>query len=207
MIAMGVSCTVILEVVAALRAEGLAVTRQGLGAFVTSDVQRRPFRIDPDGLEAIGEVLNVMELRLALEVEAVGLAAERATPKQVLPSAAALAAIDRAVGRNEAAIDEDFAFHHAIAQATRNTQFARFLEYLGRFIIPRLSVRSEPTRVSKPQEYLQTIQREHRAIAAAVRRRDGVAARGAMRDHLLKGRERYRRLVLGTRNGKAWTRS
>ncbi len=195
MVAMGVSRTVVREAVAALRAEGLVVTRQGLGVFVASDVQRRPFRIDPDGLQSIGEVLHVMELRLALEVEAAGLAAERATPKRSRAIAEALAAIDRAIHRNEAAIDEDFAFHRAIAQAAGNAQFTRFLEYLGRFIIPRLSVRIEPSRVSEPQEYLQAIQTEHRAIYAAIRRRDGVAARGAMRHHLVKGRERYRRLM------------
>ena len=48
--AMGVSRTVVREAVAALRAEGLVVSRQGLGMFVARDVQRRPFRIDPDGL-------------------------------------------------------------------------------------------------------------------------------------------------------------
>ncbi|MBV9702238.1 MAG: winged helix-turn-helix transcriptional regulator, partial [Methylobacteriaceae bacterium] len=41
--ATGVSRTVVREAVAALRAEGLVVTRQGLGAFVATDVQRRPF--------------------------------------------------------------------------------------------------------------------------------------------------------------------
>jgi len=193
--AMGVSRTVVREAVAALRAEGLVVSRQGLGMFVARDVQRRPFRIDPDGLRSIGEVLNVMELRLAVEVEAAGLAAERAGPKQVRAIAEALAAIDRAIGRNEAAIDEDFAFHRAIAQATGNPQFTRFLEYLGRFIIPRLSVRIEARRLSEPRHYLQTIQREHRAICEAVQRRDAAAARAAMRNHLLKGRARYRRLI------------
>ena len=60
MAAAGVSRTVVREAVAALRAEGLVVTRQGVGAFVAADVQRRPFRIDPDGLRSISEVLNVL---------------------------------------------------------------------------------------------------------------------------------------------------
>ena len=47
-LATGVSRTVVREAVAALRADGLVITRQGLGAFVPADVQRRPFRIDPD---------------------------------------------------------------------------------------------------------------------------------------------------------------
>ena len=42
-----VSRTVVREAVAALRAEGLVVTRQGVGAFVSAEPQRAPFRIEP----------------------------------------------------------------------------------------------------------------------------------------------------------------
>jgi GntR family transcriptional regulator, transcriptional repressor for pyruvate dehydrogenase complex len=195
MAALGVSRTVVREAVAALRAQGLVTTRQGLGAFVASDPQRRPFRIDPDGLKSLDAVVDVMELRMGVEVETAGLAAERASAKQIRAIGQALAAIDRAIGRSESAIDEDYAFHRAIAQATGNAQFARFLEYLGRFIIPRQSVRVEPSRLNDPRAYLEAIQREHRAIHDAIRAHDSPAARTAMRQHLLKGRERYRRLA------------
>jgi len=43
--AAGVSRTVVREAVSALRAEGLVVTRQGVGAFV-AETPRRPFRIE-----------------------------------------------------------------------------------------------------------------------------------------------------------------
>jgi DNA-binding FadR family transcriptional regulator len=195
MAAFGVSRTVVREAVAALRAQGLVSTRQGLGAFVASDMQQRPFRIDPEGLASLGAVLDVMELRMAVEVETAGLAADRATQRSLRAIGQALAAIDRAIGRDEAAIDEDFAFHRAIAEATGNPQFAQFLGYLGRFIIPRQSIRIEPNRLSRPRAYLEAIQREHRAIYAAIRAKDSRAACAAMREHLRKGRERYRRLV------------
>src|SRR5271156_4997596 len=42
----GVSRTVVREAVSALRSEGLVLTRQGVGAFVATDRQKRPFRID-----------------------------------------------------------------------------------------------------------------------------------------------------------------
>src|SRR6266567_3625693 len=77
--ATGVSRTVVREAVAALRADGLVITRQGLGAFVASDVQRRPFRIDPSELKSRTDVLQILELRMSLEIEASGLAAERRT--------------------------------------------------------------------------------------------------------------------------------
>jgi DNA-binding FadR family transcriptional regulator len=184
--------------VAALRAEGLVTTRQGLGAFVATDAHQRPFRIEPDGLRSIASVLEIMELRLGIEVETAGLAAERAKPARIRAIGAALAAIDKAIARDEPAVAEDFAFHHAIAEATENPQFPRFLAYLGRFIIPRQSIRvASPN----PRAYLETLQVEHRAIYEAIRRRDEAGARAAMRAHLDRSRARYGKLARSGRTG------
>ncbi len=191
--ALGVSRTVVREAVAALRAEGLVETRQGVGAFVVRDVQRRPFRIDPDDLRSIAEVVKVMELRTGVEVEAAGIAAERATTATRGRITKSLTAIDAAVARGEAAIDEDFAFHQTIAQATGNPHFMRFLEFLGRFLIPRQSVRVKMT--NDQRSYLEQIQEEHRAIAAAIEAADISGARRAMRRHLAGSRQRYQRLA------------
>jgi DNA-binding FadR family transcriptional regulator len=204
--AMGVSRTVIREAVAALRAQGLIVTRQGAGAYVAADADRRPFQLAIDGLPSIAEVLDVMELRASVEVEAAGLAAERAAPVARRRVASALKAIDAALDRGESAIAEDFAFHRAIAAATGNPQFAHFLEYLGRFIIPRQSIRVAAHRPEGQRAYLETFQREHAAIAAAIAERDVDAAREAMRLHLANSQTRYRRLAAETEaTGKAAT--
>ncbi|HVH79253.1 MAG TPA: FCD domain-containing protein [Stellaceae bacterium] len=193
--AMGVSRTVIREAVAALRAQGLIVTRQGAGAFVAADADRRPFQLAFDGLPSIAEVLDVMELRASVEVEAAGLAAERGSAAARRRVASALTAIDAALNRGESAIAEDFAFHRAIAAATGNPQFAHFLEYLGRFIIPRQSIRVAAHRPEGQRTYLETFQREHAAISAAIAARDVAAAREAMRSHLANSQQRYRRLA------------
>jgi DNA-binding FadR family transcriptional regulator len=190
----GVSRTVVREAIAALRAQGLVTTRQGVGAFVTDGAMRTPFRLESEGLRSIAEVLHVMELRTGVEIEAAGLAAERAQPAHLEEIAAALDAIDRAIGQGELGVIEDFGFHRAIAEATGNPQFPRFLEFLGRYIIPRQSVR-----VQAPGErgYLEKIQTEHRAIFEAIRAGSVGSARAAMRRHLLRSRERYRRLAAG----------
>jgi GntR family transcriptional repressor for pyruvate dehydrogenase complex len=193
--AMGVSRTVVREAVAALRAQGLIVTRQGAGAFVAADADRRPFQLALDGLPSIAEVLDVMELRASVEVAAAGLAAERGSPTARRRVAKALASIEAALDRGESAIAEDFAFHRAIAAATGNPQFAHFLEYLGRFIIPRQSIRVAAHRPEGQRAYLETFQREHVLIAEAVIERDAVAAREAMRQHLANSQDRYRRLA------------
>src|SRR5260221_4846457 len=73
--AMGVSRTVVREAVAALRADGLVVTRQGAGAFVAPDAERRPFRLALAGLPSVSEVLAIIDLRASVEVESSALAA------------------------------------------------------------------------------------------------------------------------------------
>src|SRR4029079_12079216 len=85
--------TVHREAVAALRAARLVITRQGVGAFVADNV-RRPFRVDFDERSSLRDVLNVMELRTGVEVEAAGLAAERASAAQIKKIAERFDAID-----------------------------------------------------------------------------------------------------------------
>jgi GntR family transcriptional repressor for pyruvate dehydrogenase complex len=178
--AMGVSRTVVREAVAALRAEGMVTTRQGSGAFVATDASRVPFRIDPDGLSSIGDVLEVMELRLALEIEAAALAAERITPDRLVK-------IGRALG--------DIAFHLAIAEASRNPRFAQLLEFLGRHVIPRQSVRVSIGTPQSQRQYLVGIQKEHGRIYEAIRDGQPADARKAMRTHLTRSLQRYRGLA------------
>jgi GntR family transcriptional regulator, transcriptional repressor for pyruvate dehydrogenase complex len=192
--AMRVSRTVVREAVAALRAEGLVTTRQGSGAFV-ADGRRTAFRIDPDGLSSIGDVLNVMELRVAVEVESAWLAAERAKSGQIAAILKALADVDSAIAAGDSAVDEDFAFHRAIADATMNPQFSQFLAFLGQHVIPRHSIRTTLATPAEQHNYLARIQKEHRRIAEAIRARDGTEARRAMRAHLAKSLERYRELA------------
>jgi DNA-binding FadR family transcriptional regulator len=191
--ATGVSRTVIREAVAALRADRLVITRQGVGAFVADNV-RRPFRVDFDEHSSLRDVLNVMELRTGVEVEAAGLAAERASTAHIKKIADRFAAIDAAIEHGSTAVDEDFAFHCEIADATGNPQFRRFLEYLGRFIIPRKTVwgQSKPT---LGRANLTTFQREHAQILEAIRNRAVQQARSTMQKHLSSSQRRYQKLA------------
>ncbi|HKM62380.1 MAG TPA: FadR/GntR family transcriptional regulator [Acidisphaera sp.] len=191
--AMGVSRTVIREAVAALRADGMVVTRQGAGAFVAA--ARLPFRISAADVDTVSDVLDIMELRTAVEMESSGLAAERGSPSQLRAVARSCDAIERAMARDEMAIEEDAAFHRAIARASGNPQFVRFLDYLGSFIIPRYSIRAEPDRVSDQQAYMRGFQAEHREIDRAIQARDPQRARQAMRTHLTNSQARYRALA------------
>jgi DNA-binding FadR family transcriptional regulator len=198
---LGVSRTVVREAVAALRADGLVVTRRGSGAYV-ADPSAGPFRIGPPRTTSLSDILNVMELRLAVEVQAAGLAAERASRRQLVSIRAAWRAIDAALTRGEGAVVEDFAFHRAIAEATGNDQFPRFLAYLGSHVIPRQSVRLDMDTPDERRLYLERIQAEHTCIVTAIADSEPGEARRAMRDHLTRSLDRYRTLAGGNRNGR-----
>jgi GntR family transcriptional repressor for pyruvate dehydrogenase complex len=190
--ATGVSRTVVREAVAALRADGLVVTRQGVGAFVPENA-RRPLRIDFDPLAPLRTVLEVMELRTGIEIEAAGLAADRGSPAQIRRIVDCLDAVSAAIKRGEDAIVQDFELHCSIADATGNPQFRRFLEHLGRFVIPRETIPGGP---GIPRgAYNETFQQEHRDIVQAIRSGAVSQARAAMRRHLSNSRKRYQRLA------------
>jgi GntR family transcriptional regulator, transcriptional repressor for pyruvate dehydrogenase complex len=190
-----VSRTVVREAVAALRAEGLVITRQGVGAFVSAEPTRAPFRIEPERMQSLDDILSVMELRLGVEIESAGLAAERASKAQRKAIGAALDEIQRAAESGRSAVDEDLAFHRAIAEATGNPEFARFLQFIGRHLIPRRTVSGLTERMGGERAYLALIQEEHRKICDAIESRDPKLARDAMRRHLTRSIERYRKLA------------
>jgi len=191
----GVSRTVVREAIAALRAEGLVETRQGSGAYVAADPLRRPFRIDPEGLQSIAQVLDVMELRLCVEVEAAELAAGRRSNADLGQMRRINRAMGKVIAGGDTAVDLDFDLHAAIGAATGNPYFSSFLDFIGRIIIPRRTVLIDEQAVEARIPYLDRIHKEHEAIIAAIADRDAAAAGQAMRAHLVSGRERYRRLV------------
>ena len=151
-------------------------------------------------LGRLRDVLDVMELRLAVEVEAAGFAAERCSRKHVSAVKSALRSIDRALKSGEGAVAEDFAFHRAIAEATGNAQFPRFLTFLGSHVIPRQSVRLSMDTPAERRVYLERIQHEHHRIVGGIASADAVEARRAMRDHLTRSLERYRKLAEGSKS-------
>ena len=186
-----VSRTVVREAVASLKAEGLVVTRQGSGAFVAQNPAGKPFRIVSDDLKSITEVLNVLQLRLAVEVEMAGSAALRRQPRTLDDMRGCLDRIDEAVRAGDAAIEADYEFHLSIARATGNSYFERFMRFLGTVLIPRQTVRAGIEDPRARRDYLDQVQAEHRAIYQAIHDADPDAARSAARAHLEAGCERY----------------
>lgn len=190
---LGVSRTVIREAVAVLKADGLVEPRRGAGIFVLDPTKSRPRGLPVFLPGQIYEALDLLELRMAVEVEAAGLAATRRTLAQDARIREATADFGRALETGAKTGELDIAFHAAIAQGTNNPLFALFLESLGGNAIPRNALTQDQRERLIDEDYLQRVHQEHLAIAEAIGAGDAEQASAAMRAHLSGSISRYRR--------------
>lgn len=189
-----VSRTVIREAIASLRADGLVKARQGAGVFVLSAQPATAFPFQAFDEARISSMIEILELRTAIEIEAAGLAAARHSPAQEEVIFERCRDLDRLIAESRPTTEADFAFHLAIADATNNPRFREFLEMMGQRVIPRALLQSGNGERT-PSGYLGQIQAEHRAIAEAISAGNEQAAREAVRTHLKGSQERYRQLL------------
>jgi GntR family transcriptional repressor for pyruvate dehydrogenase complex len=187
----GVSRTVVREALSRLKTLGLLESRQGSGAFIrnpdASNAERLILR--PDG--SMNAVIQMAEVRRALEAEAAALAAARRTVKSIKKIRGAAAAIEKAVAAGGDGVEQDVAFHAAIAEATGNPYLLATLAYLNRFLIDatRVTRANEATRADLAQQ----VRDEHAAVIAAIEAGDTVAARIAGAAHMVNAAERIAR--------------
>lgn len=188
-----VSRTVVREAIASLKAEGRLRSLRGSGVYVVKPRElagaAAMFMSAP---QEIGDVLDFMEFRISVEVEAAGLAAERRTETNLLRMEQAMGQFRRHLSDNSLATDADRAFHRAIADATNNGRFRLFVDEMGERLIPRRALGANFTDESSKSEFLEAIQVEHQRIFTAISDRKPDEARIAMRRHLETGRRRYR---------------
>jgi GntR family transcriptional repressor for pyruvate dehydrogenase complex len=178
----GVSRTVVREALSRLQAAGLVETRHGIGTFVLCKPNESQTLVGINSVETLPELIDLMELRIGLEVEAAGLAAQRRTYQQIKQLEEALMKLREREKNKADATSADFQFHFLIAQATGNKHYTDILSHLGTNLIPKTRIETD------------RVNREHEDIFAAIARGDSEAARAAMRLHLSNSRERFRKL-------------
>lgn len=179
----GVSRNVVREAVSRLKSMGLLVSRQGAGVFVAPRGQARALAFDPSVLQSLDSVIQVVEVRRALEGEVAALAAARITPAKARALRQALDTLDAAVAAGSDGVEEDLAFHRSIAQATDNPQFERLLAFLEQY--QRDAMRVTRTNEAMHGTFMRAVHREHEAIARAVTAGDAQAARRAAVRHMV----------------------
>jgi GntR family transcriptional repressor for pyruvate dehydrogenase complex len=186
----GVSRGVARECVRGLEERGLVTVKHGRGATV-SDADRWDV-FDPEVLAALlecdqgADILGeYLECRRILEIEAAGLAAERATEADLAALSDAFARMSAGAQRVRAnpAAEElyheaDVAFHRALIAGTGNRALGNMTEPVHR----ALAAARRP--LARPEHRRERGLPEHRRILAAIASRDPAEARAAMSAHL-----------------------
>lgn len=182
-IQIGVSRPTVRAGLRALAAMGVVRARHGSGTYIQ------------DGPPALGsEPLSfqaalhgftrdeMYEARRILEVEAAGLAAERATPEQVATLAEEVASLFAALSDPRLFLLHDISFHRAVATASGNPIVASLVEMVSALFYE--TRRETAARASESD--LRGAAEMHRRIYLAIRSRDAGAARAAMHAHLVQ---------------------
>lgn len=182
-----VSRPIVREALARLRDHGLIKSLRGSGSWVCRRPDEALVRFAPVG--SLADIQRCFEFRATVESSAAAFAAER-------HDAAGLARIETAFGDLEAIIqtrdvgvDQDFAFHAAVAAAAGNHFFTATLGMLdshirfGMQLTRKLSLR-------QPAQRLLLVQEEHRRVLEAIALRDAATAARAMASHIDNARRR-----------------
>ncbi len=188
-----VSRTVVREAISKLQAAGLVETRHGIGTFVLGPGDGPSFKITPEQFSTLQDVIAVLELRIGLETEAAGLAAQRRSQANLVQLRKALDAVIAAVETGQDSVAADFQFHLEIARATQNSHFADLMSTLGSQIIPRARLEPVADMSAERLAYMRRVNAEHESILDAITNQDAESARAAMRTHLSNSRERRRK--------------
>lgn len=179
----GVSRNIVREAIARLKADGIVDTRKGSGTFILSLPA-------PDAVteRSIASLLDLIEVRGGMEAEIAALAAQRRTPGQLLEIERALARIAVAVAAGRDGVDEDFAFHMAIAQATGNSYWPKVVAMFAQSI--RSAVEVTRANEARGDEMTAQVLQEHGEIVAAIRAHAPERAREAASAHMRMATER-----------------
>lgn len=194
----GVSRTVIREAISALRSDGVVEARHGVGVFVRnvpapedltgydSELALAPLR------RLKTSFIDLLELRMAFEVHAAGLAATRRSWAQESNIWNAARQFEASIDDETALDNLDVVFHRSIAEATNNGAFIEFFNLMSLQILPQPAFSKELNPALITPEYIQNTVREHRAICEAISSGNSEQAREAMRAHLNRSHLRYR---------------
>lgn len=175
------------EALRILEAQGVISVRPGKGAIVTGDVSRISGQ---DAMllwlqENADEILDLLEIREALERRAAFLAARRSDGRVILEMQEILREAERCVAEDN--INQlgyvDHQFHRLLAKASGNQILSQIIDAISEVMLnPRRSIQRLPGRGLKSLE-------EHREIFNAIKDSQPEAAEQALITHIRSVRE------------------
>jgi len=177
-----VSRTVVREAVSRLKSLGLVDSRQGSGVFVKPALPIPALHFEARHAASQEAVVQMVEVRRALEAEVAALAAQRRTTQDILDIELAVQALNDAVLAGGNGVSEDLNFHRAIAQATRNPFLIQTLQYLSQFLHGATQV----TRANEARrlDFAAEVRAEHQTILSAIVAGNAEQARQAAAAHM-----------------------
>ena len=187
-----VSRSVVRDAISRMQAAGLVETLHGIGTFVLDMPAPEGFNLGPATIVLLSDVLDLLEFRLSIEVQAAGMAAQCATPQALEELEQALQALLQGPEKPGSTTNADFQFHLKIAKASGNRYLIDMMKNLGTKMIPRTRMNSAYNGQSNRSSYLAGINAEHQQIFDAIISRQVDAARTAMFLHLSNSRRRLR---------------
>jgi GntR family transcriptional regulator, transcriptional repressor for pyruvate dehydrogenase complex len=176
-----VSRTVVREAVSRLKSLGLVDSRQGSGVYV-KEQGFSPLNFDVKYADSRQAVIQMVEVRRALEAEVAALAAQRGTAEDTARIRQSMSALEAAVAAGGDGVDEDVQFHNAIAQAAHNPFLIGTLDYLRQFL--KGATRVTRANESRRLDFAHQVRDEHDLILQAIESRDPAAARDAATRHM-----------------------
>ena len=176
-----VSRTVVREAVSRLKSLGLVDSRQGSGVFV-NELGFSPLNFDARLAASRQAVVQIVEVRRALEAEVAGLAAQRRSQTDILRIRQSITLLDKAVLAGGEGVDEDVQYHRAIAEAARNPFLMGTLDYLRQFL--RGATRVTRANEARREDFALQVRNEHELIVCAIEAGDAPAARQAAALHM-----------------------
>ena len=182
-----VSRPVVREALQRLHSDGVVISRQGSGTYVQRSPSERVAELTQE--YTLHEVLQSLELRMALEELAARLAARNRNDEQMRAIELAARNLHKVFGQGGAAKEADFAFHRAIAAASGNGLLFDTLEQLAERVKGGMNVTLSLTREASEQRRERVLD-EHDRIVHAIRVGDAESAAIAMRYHLDQARNR-----------------
>lgn len=175
--------------IARLRDEGLVITRQGSGAYVS----RRP-NTSEDAPRHISSKIDIdllFEYRTVLEEKSACLAAERRSAADLVALKERVVRIHDAISAGGMGEVEDFDFHAEIARSSGNPFLLAGVLALRTDILFE-ALRGAAVTIIEAQQRLVLVEAEHAAILDAIIDGDATAAGRAMVQHISLSHDRLK---------------
>lgn len=188
----GVSRTVVREALLRLQSGGYIHTRRGAGSYALVPPSEGAHESNFPVARTLQDRVHLLAFRAAVESEAAASCANRASEVHLLEMAQAIDDFESAANTPTLAMQYDFAFHLAIANASGNPFFVHAIRSLGPAMIamPAGRLTSQTCRGGIGALEADHVAVEHRRILAAIQENDVLGAATAMRSHLLNSRYR-----------------